>query len=470
MRDRYAGPSRRDALRLGAGVGLLGTACGTDKAQDTSIENDVDSGIVGGDSRSPEPDAWSPTETLDAARFPFGVQVGDATQSTARVHLRTHTGSVDFVLVVADGDGWTEVSRQSALSPAPLPVDADPAGMAVVVELTGLSPDTAYSVVFLDGSVRSHVARFRTATSSGTNRVVTFGATSCFGGNKPWPSLEHAAAERLDFFALLGDTVYADGSASVSDYRAHWDDALSTQGLISLSASTSFIVTWDDHEVDNNWEVHEVGEERLAIATACFREALPFDNGAESGFLWRKLSWGDTLDVFVLDGRGERDASTGQYLSAEQEAWLLAGVAASGARFKIILNSVPITDLNAIFGSGGIADRWQGFPEQRNRILQGIADSGVAGVLWVTGDVHYPQVGMVDPAGGVADDVYEIFTGPAGSFLNVGADLFVGDPQYLWMVAAYNWCRFECDPVLGTVRVTHIGDDGSALHDIVLEL
>ena len=469
MRDTHRGPSRRDALRLGAGMGLLAAGCGKGKSQDTAWPPD-DSAVQGAPPRAPEPDPWVPSEAIDTDRFPFGVQVGDATTSTARVHLRSHIGPVDFVLVVEDGTGWAEVERRTSLSPSPLPVAADPAGMAVVVDLTGLAADTAYSVVFLDGAARSAVARFRTATASGTARIVTFGATSCFGGNAPWKSLTYAAEERLDFFALLGDSVYADGSASVADYRAHWDEALSVSGMVALSSSTSLVVTWDDHEVDNNWERGEIGDELLEIASACFAEALPRQASAQEGVIWRKLSWGDTLDVFVLDGRSERDHSTGQYLSDAQEAWLLDGLSASEARFKIILNSVPITDLNAIFAGGGIDDRWDGFPEQRNRILQAISDRGVAGVLWVAGDVHYPQVGMVDPAGGVADDVFEVFTGPAGSFLNVAADLFVGNPQYLWMTAQYNWCRFECDPLLGTVRVTHITDDGSVLNDILLEI
>ena len=472
MRDTITGPSRRDALKLGAGVGLLGVGCGSDKSVDTHAEDTSVTEVEGAAPREEEPAPWSPSETLDTDRFPFGVQVGDATQATARVHLRTHVGPVDMVLMVADGDGWSEVSRETGLTPSAVPVtvDSGPEGMAVVVDLTDLSGDTAYSVVFIEGSLRSHVARFRTATEAGSNRLVIFGATSCFGGNDPWPSLLQAATEQLDFFALLGDSVYADGSTSVSDYRAHWDLALSTEGLVAVSASTSLIVTWDDHEVDNNWDIEEIGEERLAIASACFREALPFvDSGVGTG-IWRKLNWGDTLDVLVLDGRGERDYTTLQYMSAEQETWLLTELAASTARFKIILNSVPITDLNAIFASGGIADRWEGFPTQRARILSAIADAGLTGVLWVAGDVHYAQVGRVDPSGGVADDVYEVFAGPTGSFLNVAADLFVGDPQYEWMVAAYNWCRFECDPVLGTVRVTHIGDDGTALHDVTLSL
>ena len=396
------------------------------------------------------------------------VQVGDATASTAVVHLRTHSGPVTMVLVEGSETEWTERERREGLEVAALPVDADPAGMAVVVELTDLSPDTPYSVVFFDGETRSAVTRFRTALADGAQRRVVFGATSCFGGNAPWPSLAWAADEQLDFFCLLGDTVYADGSRTPAQYRAFWDEALSTGGLLQVSASTSLVATWDDHEVDNNWDISRVGEERFQVAKACFDEALPRSEGPGGTGVWRALRWGDTLHVFVLDGRAERRPEDGKYLSDAQLQWLIDGVRSSPARFKIILNSVPITDLNAMFSSIGAEDRWDGFPATRSALLEGIAD--VEGVLFVTGDVHYGQVGFVDPAGGVAESVYEVFTGPAGSFANVAADIFVGDPQYLWMSSAWNWCRFACDPESGTVQVTHIGDDGAPLHDITLQL
>jgi len=371
-----------------------------------------------------------------------------------------------MVLVEAEGNEWVELERREGLEVSALSVAAEPEGMAVVVSLADLRPDTAYSVVFFDGDLRSTVARFRTALDAGGARRVVFGASSCFGGNAPWPSLFYAADEQLDFFCLLGDLVYADGSETPAQYRSFWDAALSTEGLVRLSASTSLVVTWDDHEVDNNWDIGGLGDEVFAVAKACFDEALPRTVGSGGVGIWRVLRWGETLDLFVLECRAERVPAEARYISDAQLQWLIDGVQSSTARFKIILNSVPITDLNAIYSSLGAEDRWDGFPLTRAALVEAVA--GVEGVLFVSGDVHYAQVGYVDPAGGVGEALYEVFTGPAGSFANVAADLFVGDPQYLWLSSAWNWCRFECDPVAGTIRVTHVGDDGAALHDITL--
>lgn len=472
MRDssRPLSLSRRDALRVTATSGLVAVGCSSGKPSNET--GDTDSGSVDTSTpvRSPEPAAWEPTEALDEERFPFGVQIGDVGPTDAIVHLRTFVEPVTLVVMEAQDDGWVEHQRHTDLRTTPLPVDAAPAGMAVRVNISGLSPDTAYSLVFVDGSVRSRVARFRTALGEGGWRVVTFGSTSCFGGNEPWPSLAFAAADQLDFFCLLGDTVYADGSSTVDDYRAFWDQALSTQGLVDVCASTSIIATWDDHEVDNNWSREEVGEEKLAIASACFAEALPRSEGPGGTGIWRSRTWGDVLEVFVLDGRGERDQLAGKYLSDAQVTWLLDSLRASTARFKIILNSVPITDLTAMFGAAGASDRWDGYPQTRSTILEAIASDDISGVLWVTGDVHYAQLGFVDPAGGVAAQTVEVFTGPVGSFLNIAADLFVGDPQYTWMASVWNWVRFTCDPGTGSILVEFVGDDGSILYASTVSL
>ncbi len=455
--------SRREALSVGAAAGVVPFGCRTPgMAKDTG--DAADSGL----DRSTEPAAWDPGGVVDPDRFPFGVQVGDATATTAIVHLRTFSAPVLMVLAEARGEQWVELDRLDGLTPRARFDNAEPAGMAVVVSLVDLEPDTAYSVVFFDGAARSVVSRFRTALAAEGLRRVVFGTTSCLGGNRPWPSLLHAAAEKLDFFGFLGDTVYADGSRTVRDYRAFWDAALATEGMLQLTSSTSLVVTWDDHEVDNNWDLRTLGEVRYAIARGCFDEAFPRMEGPGGSGVWRVLRWGATLDVFVLDGRAERQPDAGLYLSGEQLTWLVDGIRTSTARFKVVFNSVPITDLSAIFSRYGAEDRWDGFPAQRAELLRAIADE--QGVLFVTGDVHYAQVGYIDPAGGVAAELMEVFTGPAGSFANVAADLFVGDPQYLWLSSAYNWCRFECDPVAGTIRVTHIGDDGSVLHDIRLAL
>ena len=395
--------SRREFLSQGGRATLamgLG-ACGAGPGEETG------SAPEDSPERSSEPAPYTPVEgTLDEDLFPRGLQIGDVTSSSALVSLFSNSESVRLTLLIGQNDVWDQEREES------FTVEDN----RLHIELDGLQPDTAYSLVFFseDGQSHSLVARFRTALAETASRKIVFGATSCMGGNWPWPGLTNAASEGLDFFVFLGDTTYA-AASTLSQYRQDWAVVMSTQGMVDLTASTSIVATWDDHEVANNWSMDSIGEERYAAALQAFRECLPQREG-ETGGIWRSLQWGAALELFVLDCRSER--AEGQYISNTQMEWLKSGIQSSSARFKIICNSVPITDMSAMIGVAQAEDRWQGYPEQREEILRHIEDEGIEGVLWITGDVHFGQIGWVSPEGQVGQSAWEVYCGPTGSFLN----------------------------------------------------
>jgi alkaline phosphatase D len=399
----------------------------------------------------PEPaDPWDPPGELDPVTFACGTQTGDATATAILVSVRADEPALSLVLARGVEDGWEEVLRLDGL----VPDDG-----VLQLELADLVPDTTYSVVaYADEVRRGPAARFRTALAPGYSRVIRFGATSCLGSpGSPWPSLSRVAAYKLDFFLLLGDTIYADeGLRPAGDWEGHWDDALSTAGLRDLTASTSVVATWDDHEVDNDW-TWEADADLALQALDAFRRALPLREGTEGSRLWRKLSWGDAVDLFVLDCRGER--IDGDYVSPEQMAWLKDGLLASTARFKIVLNSVPITDMDDVYLGLGDDDRWDGYPEQRTEILDWIAEHAIPGVLWVAGDFHWGAVATIGRPGDPYDDRYEVFCGPSGSLINPIA-AFAQPDHYPVVVRDWNAVVFEADPDAGTVRVRFEGDAG----------
>ena len=418
--------------------------------------------------RDPEPDRWVPDADEDGDAFAWGLQVGDATTSGALFSVATtELDALTLVVVAADGDGWTEVARVEGIETAALDREDHRAATA---EVDGLDEDTAHCCAFFtaDGGRRSPVARFRTAMGAGAWRKVSVGATSCLGGNYPWPNLTQAALAQHDVFLLLGDTVYADGARTADDYRAFWEEAFGGQGLRDLFSSTSVVATWDDHELGNNWKWDEISEEWFATALAAFREAIPQRTGPGGTGIWRALSWGAVLDLFVLDCRGER--RDGLYVSVDQMSWLKAALRDSTARFKLILNTVPITDMSGIMADLYATDRWQGYPEQRDELLGFIAVEGITGVLWVSGDQHLGLICRVDPEGGVAYDQWEVLTGPSGSFINPLALLHEPDDQFVTLVSEWNYTRLDLDPNLGTCVVQFIGDDGAVLAERVLDL
>ena len=423
-----------------------------------------DSGLAGETGATPaperdaEPAAWSP-EGDEVEAFAWGVQSGDATSEGVLLSVRTTESEVELVVVQADGEGWTEVVRETVTA-----VDG-----TAQLEVTGLVADTAYRWVAYGTEGRSRVGRFRTALDASGHRVLTFAAVSCIGGNEPWPSMTEAAALEPDAFLLLGDQIYS-SSHTAEGYRAEYATCLGTQGMADATASCSVIATWDDHEVANNWELDDLADGQYDAALATFREAFPQREGP-SGGVWRKLSYGDVAEVYVLDCRSERKAADGVYLGREQMDWLKESLAASTATFKLIMNSVPITDYTDLIGSVEAADRWQGFPEAREEIVGFIDDEGITGVLWIAGDVHFAQVAKVGvPGSGLGEEQWEVCAGPGGSFRTPVSLYEDTTGQYPLLLSEWNTTIFRLDPGLGEITVTHLADDGSSWAEHVLAL
>ena len=172
-----------------------------------------------------------------------------------------------------------------------------------------------------------------------------------------------------------------------------------------------------------------------------FHKALP-NRSNSTGGIYRKLSQGSVLDIFVLDCRGERISDDAQYISVGQMDWLKDSLTSSTARFKIIFNSVPITDFVNLIGEVESIDRWQGFPEQRTEILEHIEDTGIEGVLWISGDFHFGLISQVSPLGQTGDTMNEVLVGPSGSLLNIMGELLVPTEQYQQRL---DQTLFHCD-------------------------
>jgi alkaline phosphatase D len=414
--------------------------------------------------RPPEPPPWAAPGAWDEAAFAWGVAAGDPLVDGALVWTRTTEPTVDLVVMAADGDGWVEVHRATGLEV----VDE-----VVTIDVSGLAPDTAHQYVFVapDGARRSLVGRFRTAPPADAWRRITIGATSCLGSGDPGlPCLDSVAPAALDAFLLLGDTVYADGSVTVDDYRAFWREVASTPPYRAAVASAAVVATWDDHEVENNWTLGEPSRTQTRVSPAqydeavqAFREAIPMRLGPGGSGFWRAIRLGP-VELFVADSRGER--SPGKIVSDEQLDWLVAGLEASTATVKLVLVSVHMTDHAAVMGPVQAEDRWQGYPAQRDALLA-VAER-VPGVLFVTGDMHFGAIQKVGAAGALGAELFEIAAGPAGS------SLFAFDTilalaeesvraQYLDVLETWNWARMVVDPGARTVQVELVDRDGAVV-------
>lgn len=438
---------------------------GKDGGQDA-----LDSGVAdAGTGQDAGTDAGQPVENPEtlmesAPLFGFGISAGDALEDRIVLHTR-YAGLDPLRLRVwrMDGTTYAEQVADAAVTPAD--------GGFVHLDVQGLTPGARYRYAFVHGSgtsmARSPIGRFRAALAAGQTEPLIFGAVSCTNNSlTPHPLARAAERDDLDAFLLLGDTSYNDGANTLAEYRAKWASSLSRPEYRALRASVSVMATWDDHEVTNDFNPETISATKLATARQTFFESLPLRRGVmEPDRLWKSTRWGSTAELFALDGRGERKPSTvvnGQhvYLSRAQMDWFKAALKASPCTFKVILNSVPISD----FGFSAFnVDSWRVYQNQRLEILKWIEDEGIDGVLWVSGDHHFASLGTVS-ATGAGSTAYEVLAGPGASSSNALFNLLT-KPRWDYASGDNNYLAIHCLPATNELKLVFHGGQGQKLFE-----
>jgi len=132
---------------------------------------------------------------------------------------------------------------------------------------------------------------------------------------------------------------------------------------------------------------------------------------------------------------------------------------------------LQITLYDDFLGFAAADDRWQGWPEQRGRVLDALHD--VDGLLWLGGDVHFATVSTVDipGSGGPGESMWEALAGPAGRSPNVAADLYEHDgSHYQFLFSTFNTVLLTFDPGLLQVHIEYVDDDGATIAETTLAL
>jgi alkaline phosphatase D len=400
-----------------------------------------------------------------ATAFPLGAMAGDMDATSAVLWTR-YAGGATLAL---------RVERMVDGRPVETVLDRDvPAGPDGFTHFLaeGLTPGQRYRAVFLSRSGtavmgRSLAVRFRTALAPDALEVVTLGATSCtHARHRPFAPLQRLAAEaNLDAFVHLGDMAYCDDSRSIEDFRTKYRQNYESEGFRAMFAAAGLYTTWDDHEVDNNFNPETVSATVLANARrAYFEHRAQRRHPTEADRIWRSFRWGATLELFVLDGRGERRPSTrtsrtAQYLSRAQMDWLKEGLLRSTARFKVVVNSVPITNFPFTFGNG--EDRWEGYAAARDEILNHITERRIQGVWWLSGDFHLGCVGKLENSG-TRSALREVLAGPGGQIPNP-LYLSLVPPQFDFTTGENNYVTLRADPARNELTVRFVNGDGRAI-------
>ncbi|MEL6342477.1 MAG: alkaline phosphatase D family protein [Myxococcota bacterium] len=385
----------------------------------------------------------------DADRFPSAVLAGAMRPTSVRLTTRFVGRDAVWLYV------WAQNGPREVLISEPLVVDD--AGY-VRVSVVGLEPGRWYRYCFIEArggvhQARSLIGRVRTAPAEDSLLPVTIALSACAGRtNAPWPALQATATQDYDLMLFLGDMAYNDPCRTLDEYRESWTWHLSGDGYRRALQRAGMYAIWDDHEVADNWNPETFPRDRLEAAVRAHREALPLDDGP----LWRSYRWGRTAEIFLLDCRSERRPAQGKYMSDAQFAWLRRGLIDSPCQFRLIANSVPITNMPGLWDIAD-DDRWEGYPQQRLQLLDMLRQEGLEDVLFLAGDFHCNLVTRVEPGQPLREVVVT-----SGNTNPLAASLAQRRPdQFDYSVGAARAALLTLDPIRRTVEIRfHRPKDG----------
>ena len=305
---------------------------------------------------------------------------------------------------------------------------------SVHVDVTGLQPGRVYYYRFITGGTASPIGRTKTAPSGHVDSLA-FAFASCQAWDNGFYSAYRRMAEKdLDLVIHLGDYIYEGGVSSTGGARNVSVPAALREECRSLERYRlqhalyktdpdlqeahrifPWAVTWDDHEVENDYAgVHPAYFndnggflKRRAAAYQAYFEHMPLRMSAQPRngelLLYRRLRYGDIAEFNMLDTRQYRDDQpcgdgeqfvcdgnlTATKLGAAQRQWLLDGLRGSRARWNVLAQGTMMGQLkHNQEGTYFWQDAWDGYSGERSRILQAIHDMGVANPVSIAGDWH----------------------------------------------------------------------------------
>jgi alkaline phosphatase D len=311
-------------------------------------------------------------------------------------------------------------------------------GHSVHVEVTGLEPARDYWYRFRAGDEVSQTGRTRTAPAGGARvERLRFGVCGCSHYESGYfTGYRRIAEEHFDFVLHTGDYIYegrADGGRNpnvvrqhighelytVVDYRNRYSQYRTDRDLMAAHASAPFIVSYDDHEVDNDYsgDQDEQGTPpelfalRRAAAYQAYYEMMPLRRAAiprgSHLQLYRRLQFGALMDLSVLDTRQYRSKQAcgggsspvcpealdpaRTILGAAQEKWLFDNLATVRTTWTVLGQQVPTfgRDMARFDPAARFSmDKWDGYVGARNRLYARLKETRAPNPVVVSGDVH----------------------------------------------------------------------------------
>lgn len=377
-------------------------------------------------------------------RFEHGVASGDPLDDRVILWTRAtppqgHSGDIRVLCEIAEDPNFETIVLSETL---PSSASRD---YTVKFDAAGLLADRRYWYRFSGQDSRSDIGRARTLPLPGqyTDRL-RFAVCSCSSYPHGYFSVYRMIANRsdLDFVMHLGDYIYEYGQdeygdhperpldppteiISLEDYRRRYALYRRDADLQAVHATHSFVTVWDDHETtDNSYKDgannHNEGEgdwfERKRLAIQAYFEWLPIRPPTPSqDSIYRAFRYGDLADFIMLDtrlegrekqldnpadpsrieqrdllGQQQKDWFKNQ-LAISQGLWKFVGQQVMFAQLQILelqrlLPGVPTNEFSPLIAVN--MDQWDGYPTEREEILDFIEAEGIKNTVVLTGDIH----------------------------------------------------------------------------------
>lgn len=429
-----------------------------------------------------KPGAFDPDGVPESTtRFPRTPMAGDVTNT--RAVLTFHVADDAPVTLRVWVDTETVVVDQ--------PLEPSGDGFHKVM-IDDLVPGTNYRYAVFSGDAptfedRGLIGRFRTAPAEDALVPVKIALLSCVGQGtvlpdyyfpdlpdvpRPtpepfqWEVFTHAEAHDLDALVHLGDQAYLDYVWSLEDgtldaYLHAWG-YYHGGGYRDLYPLAALYATWDDHEATDNsdfdpWTTTPEEDTKLANAQAAWFKTVPID-ATSPGPVWRNFRWGHSLELILLDCRYELDE--GALMSEAQLTFLLDSIEQSPCRFICVATPRPFSRItsNPRLPADN-QDRWEAYPDQRNRVTALLDRLQAKHVVFVAGDIHMNYVGRTTLGGtSVADQTWEVCC-TSGNSNPLAAGL--SRDQFEFVSTAPHFPVLTFDPAAETVHVGFYARDGS---------
>lgn len=317
---------------------------------------------------------------------------------------------------------------------------------AVHIEVSGLAPNRPYWYRFTAMGAQSPIGQTRTAPLP-TDRIdrLRFAFASCAHYQLGhFSAYRHMAGDNPDLVLFLGDYIYEytvpdeqadrfvrrhDGPTAVdlAGYRNRYALYRTDPDLQALHAAAPCVVTWDDHEVENDYanqwsQVTATTPEdflrRRAAAYRAYYEHMPLPTrsipGGNALRLHDRVRFGDLVTFSVLDGRqyrspqpcqrpdtrrgyvapdtcAERNDDARSLLGFDQERWLFDGFKTADTAWNVVAQNQLVAQLRQKGPDGNPGhwtEGWDGYAASRRRMLEAIDTTGLANPVFIGGDIH----------------------------------------------------------------------------------